>query len=319
VSDFADAGGREELQRNLERVSATVADQVMAGLAALAAPPDRLLARLARFVKVEHTIFSLPLLFAGAWLGAGGHWPGLERLALIAVAGLGARTLGMAMNRILDRQLDRLNLRTAGRELPSGRLSLAQAWGVAASGLAVYLLACAALGPVCLRLAPIPAAVLISYSLLKRFTALCHYGIGVCLALGPLGAFVAVAGHTAASAAVLMLALFTFCWISGFDIIYALQDLESDRRTGVRSLPAVLGSRGAQAVAALTHLAAVVAAVRLWWLTGAAAAGALALGVAVVAFGSAYSRLLPLPVRFFPVSAIAGIAGALIPLLGSFR
>jgi 4-hydroxybenzoate polyprenyltransferase len=319
VTDRADAAGREALQRNLPRLAAALADQAIAGLDALAQPRESLGARMARFIKVEHTIFSLPLLFAGAWLGANGHWPGWQRLGLVVVAGLGARTLGMAMNRILDRHLDRLNPRTAGRELPSGRLTTAQAWAVAASGLALYLLACAALGPVCLRLSPIPAAVLVTYSLLKRFTCLCHYGIGVCLALGPLGAFVAVSGHTAASEAVLLLALFTLCWMSGFDIIYSLQDLESDRQTGVHSLPVALGSRGAQAVAALTHLAAVLAAVRLWWLSGAAAAGGLALGVTILAFGAAYLPTLPLPVRFFPVSAIAGIAGALIPLFGGLR
>jgi len=283
------------------------------------APRESLVAGLANFIKVEHTIFSLPLLFAGAWLGAGGHWPGVWLLVLIALAGLGARTLGMAMNRILDRRLDSLNPRTAGRELPSGRLTPAQAWGVAAAGLTVYLLACVALGPVCLRLSPIPAAVLISYSLLKRFTSLCHYGIGVCLALGPLGAYVAVTGSTAASGAVVMLALFTFCWISGFDIIYALQDMESDRVTGVHSIPAALGSRGAQAVAGVTHLVAAAAAARLWWLTGGSVAGGVALGATVLTFGAAYLQTLPLQVRFFPMSAIAGIAGSLIPLLGGLR
>ncbi len=319
VSDHADAEGRDELGRNLPRVSVALAEVVLGGLGALALPRENLGIRLARFVKVEHTLFSLPLLFAGAWLGAGGHWPGGWRLALVAAAGLGARTLGMAMNRILDRHLDRLNPRTAGRELPSGRLSPAQAWGVAAAGLALYLLACAALGPVCLRLSPIPAALLVSYSLLKRFTCLCHYGIGICLALGPLGAFVAVSGHTAAPESVLLLALFTFAWMSGFDIIYSLQDLESDRGTGVHSLPVALGSHGAQVVAAMTHLAALTAAVRLWCVTGAGAAGGLALAVTALAFGVAHLRTLPLQARFFPVSAVAGTAGALIPLLGVCR
>jgi 4-hydroxybenzoate polyprenyltransferase len=112
-----------------------------------------------------------------------------------------------------------------------------------------------------------------------------------------------------------MLTLFTFCWISGFDIIYALQDLKTDRETGVHSLPATLGSTGAQWIAALTHLVAAMAAVQLWLLTGKSLPGGLALAGALAAFGLAYYPKLPLPARFFPVSAIAGIAGAMIAML----
>ena len=319
VSDGASDGGREELLRNLPALSEALAREAADGLARLAPPRGSLPARLANFVKVEHTIFSLPLLFAGAWLGAGGRWPGLRVLLLVAIAGLGARALGMAMNRILDRRLDLMNPRTAGRELPSGRMSPAQAWAVAGAGLAVYLIACAMLGPACWRLSPIPAAVLVSYSLLKRFTSLCHFGIGLCLALGPLGAYVAASGGTDFTPPILLLAVFTFCWMSGFDIIYALQDMEADRATGVHSLPAALGSRGAQAMAALAHLVAAAAAVRLWWLLGAGTTAGIALAAAIVAFGAAYCPALPLPARFFPVSAIAGAAGAMIPLLGGPR
>jgi 4-hydroxybenzoate polyprenyltransferase len=316
VSDRADAGGRETLHGNLDAVSAALAAEAVAGLEHLAPPRPSLAARLASFVKVEHTIFSLPLLLAGAWLGAGGRWPGARVLLLVIVAGAGARALGMAMNRILDRRIDLLNPRTAARELPAGRLSSAQAWAVAAAGLAAYLAACAALGPVCLRLSPIPAAVLISYSLLKRVTALCHYGIGVCLALGPLGACVAVTGHTHVGAATVMLALFTFCWISGFDIIYALLDVRADRELGIHSLPAALGETAAQAVAALTHLVAISAAITLWRLVGGGIGATAALAVMLAAFGMAYFQSIPVHVRFFPVSAIAGLAGAAIALLG---
>ena len=317
VSDLANDGGRAELHRNIRDVSEILAQRVMAGLDSLPHQGGSLLAKVANFVKVEHTIFSLPLLFAGAWIGAGGRMPSLGALGLIALAGLGARALGMAMNRILDRRLDLLNRRTAGRELPSGRMSPAQAWGVAGAGLFVYLVACAALGPLCLRLSPIPAVVLISYSLLKRFTSLCHFGIGLCLALGPLGAYVAVSGGTTTNSAIVLLALFTFCWISGFDIIYALQDLEADRRNGVHSIPAVLGNIRAQLVAALVHAVAVAALVRLWWIGGAGMLAGLALLFAICNFGLAYYQKVPLHVRFFPVSAIACIAGALIPLLGA--
>jgi 4-hydroxybenzoate polyprenyltransferase len=316
VSDRADTGGRRDLLRNLDGVSEALARQAVAELAHRPRLGGRLPVRLAAFVKVEHTLFSVPLLLAGAWLGSGRRWPGWRPLLLIVLAGLGARALGMAMNRILDRRLDALNPRTAGRELPSGRLTAVQAWSVAAAGFIVYLFACAALGPVCLRLAPIPALVLVFYSLLKRFTSLCHFGIGAGLALGPLGAFVAVTGGTNADGPILLLALFTFCWISGFDILYALQDLAADRDHGVHSLPAALGSRGAQGMAALTHALALAAAAELWRLSGGGLTSGLALAVAALAFALAYVPQVPLPVRFFPLSAVAGIAGAAIPLLG---
>ena len=316
VSDRADDSGHEELHLNLTRVSTILAEEVMAGLEHhLAHPGGNLMSRLFNFVKIEHTIFSVPLILAGAWLGAGRQWPGVRPLLLVMLAGVGARALGMAMNRILDRHIDQLNPRTASRELPSGKLSPSHAWAVAATGLIVYLTACAALGPLCLKLSPIPALVLITYSMLKRFSNLCHYGIGVCLAFGPLGAYVAVSGSTAIDGATLMLALFTFCWISGFDIIYALQDLKVDREIGVHSLPAALGSTGAQWMAALTHLVAAAAAVQLWVLVGAGLASGLALVVTVATLTLAYYPKLPLHVRFFPVSAIAGIAGAMIAML----
>ena len=143
-------------------------------------------------------------------------------------------------------------------------------------------------------------------------------GIGLSLAFGPLGAFVAVSGGTEVTAPIILLTLFTFCWISGFDIIYALQDLESDRRNGIHSLPARLGHNGAQWMAGLVHLVAITAAVRLWQMTGGGITSGLALTVMLVAFTAAYHQKIPLPVRFFPISAIAGIAGALIPLLGEF-
>lgn len=315
VSDLADDSGRDQLHRNLARVSEALAREVVRGLARFSVPRQSLPARMANFVKVEHTIFSLPLLFAGAWIGAHYQWPGGMALLLIALAGLGARTLGMAMNRILDRRLDSLNPRTLTRDLPSGKLTPAQAWSVAATGLATYLLACAVLGPLCLKLAPIPALVLVSYSLLKRFTPLCHFGIGLSLALGPLGAHVAVTGSTSAPPALLLLALFTFCWISGSDILYALQDLASDRETGVHSIPVSFGPTGARWIAAGVHLVALMAVFGLWKVTGMGLTSGVALAITGVTLATMYWERLPLAFRFFPVSAIAGIAGALIPLL----
>jgi len=316
VTDRADSTGKEDIRANVKLVSRRLAAVVADGLGAPSARDDRMGRKVLRFAKVEHSLFSLPLLLAGAWLGAGGGWPAWTVLALIALAGVGARTLGMSMNRILDRRMDALNPRTAGRELPSGGMSLAAACGVAAGAAALYLLACGLLGTTCLMLSPVPAVPLLVYSLLKRFTPLCHFGIGLCLALAPLGAFVAAADALPLQTEVLLLALFAFCWISGSDIIYALQDVESDRKTGVRSIPASLGPWRAQLVAAAVHAVAVAALVTLWLRVGGGILSGAALTASVVALGAGYVQRIPVGVRFFPIFTIAGVTGALVPLLG---
>lgn len=319
VTDLADGAGRDVLHRNLAAVSETVSDAVVAGLGSLAPVRGGLLGRLLTLVKVEHSVFSLPLLFAGAWLGAGNRLPSWPVVLLVAVAGVAARALGMVANRILDRDLDRLNRRTARRELAAGTMEVRSAYALAAVALAVYATAAALLGPLCLALSPIPAALLIGYSLLKRHTALCHFGIGACMAMAPLGAHVAVRGDLAVAAPVLLLAAFAFFWISGFDVIYALQDVDSDRQTGVRSLPVRLGPRGALWAAAAVHAAATAALVGLWLAQGRGGwAGALT-AVAAGAMAAAYLPFIPLPTRFFPISAIAGVAGALAPIAGGMR
>ena len=315
VSDLADGEGKSDIQRSIALVSRELADVTAAGLAGLG-PRSGPLATVMRFLKIEHTVFSLPLLFAGAWLGAGRGWPGAWVLGWIVVAGLAARALGMAMNRILDRDLDARNPRTAARELPAGRITLAAAWCVAAAALALYLGACAALGPLCLILAPVPAVVLGVYSLLKRFTCLCHFGIGLCLGMAPLAAYVAAAGTVEFGLDVMLLAGFAFCWISGFDIIYALMDIEFDTQAGVHSIPAALGPVGAQVVAAGTHVLAAGALAWLWVLLGRGFLSAAALGVVGGAFAAAYCQSIPVARRFFPISAVAGVAGAMVPILG---
>ena len=317
ISDLADHTGKDDIKKNIAAVSARVARTAVAGLDAMDSPT--LLAGVMNFTKIEHTVFSLPLLFSGAWLGAGRCWPGWGVLVLIALAGLGARCLGMAANRILDRDLDAKNQRTANRELPSGRISLVGAWAIAASGLGVYLAACWALGPLCLMLSPVPAVPLIAYSLLKRFTNLCHFGIGLCLGLAPLGAFIAASGSLALDMEVILLALFAFCWISGADIVYALMDIDSDRETGVHSIPASLGAGGAQVVAAVVHIAAIGCLVALWLALGAGGLACAAVVVSAAAFCTGYVQRIPVGLRFFPIFAIAGLAGSLVPLLGAAR
>ncbi len=274
--------------------------------------------KLLRFTKIEHTIFSVPLLFAGAWLGAGNGLPALSTLGLIVLAGIGARVLGMSMNRVLDWKIDAANPRTAGRELPTGQLLVRDALIVAFVGLVAYLVACVLLGPLVLALSPIPAILLVGYSLLKRFTSLCHFGIGATLGIAPLGAYVAVSSSLSFSSEILILAMFAFCWISGFDIIYALQDIPFDRSHGIHSLPAKVGSRAAQVISGICHAVALALSGYLLLLTNGGVLAFIALAVTAGAFVFAYVPRIPMQMRFFPTSAVAGIGGALIPLLGRF-
>ena len=277
--------------------------------------PEATLKKILRFTKVEHTAFSLPLIFTGAWMGAGERFPSATVMATIVLAAVGARVFGMSMNRVFDRHLDRLNPRTAGRELPAGTMSLALALAIAAGGLLLYFLACGILGGWCLILSPLPLVPLTGYSLLKRVTPFCHFGIGLCLALAPLGAYVAAAGHPRFPAIAILFAAFVFFWLSGADIVYALMDLESDRRHRIHSLPAWLGRQGALQVAAGVHLAAWAI---LFWVVQQLDGGPLAwLAVATSAFFLVlmYVPAIPLPKRFFPISTIAGIAGALAPMV----
>jgi len=212
------------------------------------------------FVKFEHTIFALPLVFAAALLAAGGL-PTLRVGGLILVAAAGARTCAMALNRIIDRELDARNPRTAARELPAGRMSLAEGRAVAVFGAATLVAAAAKLSPTCLWLSPVPVLAFAAYPWLKRFTPAAHLGVGVADALGPAGAWVAV--RTSAglpiftdAAPLWCLLAFTVLWIAGFDIVYATMDEEHDRAAGLHSVPAWLGRRDAQTVSAALHFLA---------------------------------------------------------------
>jgi 4-hydroxybenzoate polyprenyltransferase len=276
---------------------------------------EPVLTTILHFTKIEHSAFSLPLIFTGAWMGGGGRFPAFSTMLLVVMAAVGARIFGMAMNRVFDRHIDRFNPRTADRELPSGKLTLAAAMTIAGIGLFVYLTACWWLGGWCLILAPIPLVPLLVYSLLKRFTPLCHFGIGLCLALAPLGAYVAAAGNARFSWTVILFSGFVFGWLSGADIIYALMDIDSDRQHHIHSLPARLGAHGASAVAAGVHLVAWSILVVVVHRLGGGVAAWIALAVTAILLIMMYIPAIPVSKRFFPISTLAGIAGALAPLV----
>jgi 4-hydroxybenzoate polyprenyltransferase len=266
------------------------------------------------FVKFEHTLFSLPLLLAGAWLGAGGV-PPAAALVWVLVAGTGARTLAMALNRIIDRRIDARNPRTADRELPSGKMTAAQAWAVAGAGLAAFYVAVFNLPPICLKLSPVPLAIFVGYPFLKRFTPLAHFGVGAALGFGPIGAYAAVTGEVLPVGPVYGLAMFTWLWVAGFDVIYATMDEEFDRREGLRSLPAVMGAKSALAVAAGVHAVAVAALAWVAAALGGAAAWAL---LAVVAAMLALEHRMAHRVNFafFHVNAALGFVVFALVLVG---
>ncbi|MCP4745782.1 MAG: 4-hydroxybenzoate octaprenyltransferase [Desulfobacteraceae bacterium] len=271
--------------------------------------------RFLKFTKIEHTAFSLPLLFTGAWLGGQGHWPRLSTILLIILAATGARIFGMAFNRIFDRHIDAHNPRTCMRELPSGKMKTRTAFIIALCGFAVYMGACALLGRWCMWLSPVPLIPLLGYSLLKRYTALCHFGIGICLALAPLGAYVAAAGNAQFTSAIVLFSGFVFFWLSGSDIIYALMDLDSDRKNGIYSLPVKLGAKRAQIVAGIVHILALSCLAGILAAGNAGLAARIGFLITLALFTMLYLPFIPVARRFFPMATLAGAAGALTPLL----
>lgn len=229
------------------------------------ATSDNRLRTYASFVRFEHTLFSLPLILAGVFSAPGPRMD-LARWLLVAIAAVGARTAGMSLNRLIDRHIDARNPRTKVRELPAGRMKTAEGVALLAGSTAAYLAACAALGTWYLKVAAIPLAVFALYPYLKRFTPLCHMGVGAALALSPLAGYAAAHPDLVHWQPALWLAAFAFAWVSGFDIIYATLDEEFDRGEGLHSMVAWLGRERALRVSWGLHLAALAA------LAGAAAA-----------------------------------------------
>jgi 4-hydroxybenzoate polyprenyltransferase len=271
----------------------------------------------ANFIKFEHTLFSLPLIFAGAFLAWGGV-PELHLIVLIILAGTGARTAALALNRIIDRKMDSLNPRTEGRELPSGRISLFSALGITAAGLILYFVSAYFICELVFYLSPIPIIVFIVYPLMKRFTPLCHFGVGLGLALAPLGGWVAVTCSLSRIFPGIMLSLFTFFWVSGFDIIYATLDEEFDRKSGVRSMVSVYGKETGLYIAGLLHYAAFFCIAFIYFfMFKTIAAGAL---LAVIGFllYLEHKKSENVDLAFFKINIAVGLAVFLFIVSGIY-
>jgi 4-hydroxybenzoate polyprenyltransferase len=192
-------------------------------------------------IKFSHTIFALPFALTGALLAARGI-PSGEKLFWIVMAMVGARTAAMGLNRLIDAEIDARNPRTAGRAIPAGLLGKGSVAGFIALSVLLLLYAAARLNPLCLWLSPVALFFLVLYSYCKRFTSLAHIVLGLCLGAAPVGAWIAVRGSV--EPAPVLLGLAVLFWVAGFDILYALQDLEFDRGAGLHSIPVVLGVSG---------------------------------------------------------------------------
>jgi 4-hydroxybenzoate polyprenyltransferase len=203
-------------------------------------------------IKFSHTVFALPFALTGALLAARGLPPWQQTLWIV-LAMVGARTAAMGLNRLIDAEIDARNPRTAVRAIPAGLIGKGVTLAFIIASLALLLVAAARLNQLCLKLAPLAVFFLVLYSFCKRFTALAHVVLGICLAAAPIGAWIAVRGAVEVPA--LILGSIVLFWVAGFDILYALQDLEFDRGAGLHSIPVALGVAGSLWTARLFHLA----------------------------------------------------------------
>ncbi len=265
--------------------------------------------RFASLVKLEHTVFALPFAYVGAFLAVDG-FPGVGPTIWLTLAMVGARTLAMGLNRLIDAELDARNPRTAGRELPVGTVTRTQVWALCAAALALYLAAAFQLEPIVRWLWPIPVVMFVIYPYLKRLTWLCHLWLGACTGLAPLGAWLAVTGEAPWEAWALFVA--QGLWVAGFDLFYSLFDLEHDLREGIRSWATRFGERGVFAGARSFHVLSVAALAAVgiglssdvfYWLGVLAVAGLLLYEHTLVRPG----HLERLDAAFFTINGVIAV------------
>ncbi len=273
----------------------------------------------ARLVRLEHTVFALPFAYTGAFLAWGGV-PPARLLVWVTVAMIGARTLAMGLNRLIDASVDARNPRTASREIPAGTLSRTQVGVLCGIALVVYLVAVFRLDPVVRWLWPIPVVLFVVYPYLKRVTLLCHLWLGLCTGLAPTGAWIATTGHAPWEAWVLGAA--QGVWVAGFDLLYSLFDVEHDRHAGLHSWATRFGENGVFMGARVLHAVAVALLVAVglglglgvwYWLGIVAVAGLLIYEHRLVRPGD----LRRLDAAFFTVNGIIALVFFVFVLLES--
>jgi 4-hydroxybenzoate polyprenyltransferase len=274
-------------------------------------------------IKVAHTVFALPFALVGMFLaaretGAENAIPPVRTVFFILLAMVGARSAAMGFNRLADADIDARNPRTKDRAIPAGKMSRATAGVLVLASSLLLVLAAWMLNPLCLLLSPALLLLLFSYSYMKRFTWASHLALGACLGAAPLAAWIAVTGEP--DARILSICFAVLLWVAGFDILYALQDIEFDLRFGLHSIPRHLGVRGSLRVARAFHLA--MAALLLvgyhlfelgaWYLAG------LAVCFGVLAYEHSIVReddLSRLDVAFFNLNGVVSIAYCLFTYL----
>ena len=272
-------------------------------------------------IKVQHSLFALPWAFVAAFYAAGGL-PPWGKLGWVLVAMVAARCAAMAFNRAVDAKIDADNPRTRTRAIPAGRLTVPFTLAFAAVMVGLLLVAAAMLNPLCLKLSPVALAVTLGYSFTKRFTALCHFVLGLSLAAAPIGAWLAVAPERANAPLPYLLGAAVMFWIAGADILYACEDFEFDRSKRLHSIPAAFGIRAALVLSILCHIVALgsLVAVGLTAHLGLYYFGA----VAAIALLLVYEHAIVKPddlrrvnQAFFHVNAVVSgviLAGALLDL-----
>ncbi|MFD3516632.1 menaquinone biosynthesis prenyltransferase MqnP [Streptomyces sp. NPDC058657] len=284
----------------------------MTSAAAAVPQPGRTRAFL-NLVLIEHSVFALPFAYIAALtamfqLDRNIHW---VELLLVTVAMVGLRTFAMAANRIIDREIDARNPRTANREIVTGAVSVKSAWTGAGIALVFFLGAAALLNPLCLALAPVAVIPMVVYPYGKRFTNFPHAILGLAQAMGPVGAWIAITGEWSWDAVVLGVAV--GIWIGGFDLIFGSQDVQADRAHGVKSVPARFGIPAALHGARACHV--VTTALLVWYGVRIDAGIFFWVGMAIVAAAFVYEHRIVRPHdlsrlnrAFFQVNGFIGIA-----------
>lgn len=206
-----------------------------------------------RFIKVEHTLFSLPLIYAGVFL-ASDKLPSIRLIVLVLLAAIFARIAAMTANRIIDAEIDKRNPRTKNREIPSGKISYGKAMVILVVALIGYFSTAYLISEFCFYISPIPIVIFIVYPYMKRFTHFAHFGVGLGLSMGPLGGWFAVKNSFDGLLPGALLSLFTFFWASSFDIIYSTLDEEFDRQNFLKSFPVRFGTKKALYYSLLLHI-----------------------------------------------------------------
>ncbi len=203
-----------------------------------------------KMIKLEHSLFALPFAFTGMFIAANGI-PSINIIIWVTIAMIGARSAAMGLNRLIDAEIDKENPRTSNRSIPKGLITKKKTFTYIIISLLIYFLSTYMLNSLTFILSPIPVLIFILYSYTKRFTNLCHIVLGIALGLAPIGAWIATTGDIQISAVILGLGV--LLWVAGFDILYAIQDIDFDRNQGLYSIPSVMGISGALIIARILH------------------------------------------------------------------